>query len=437
MRTEPVPDRALLPAGSRVLCAVSGGADSVCLLHLLHQEADLTVLCAHFNHCLRGEASDGDEAFVRSLCADWGVPFFSERGDVAAWAAEHSLSLETAGRELRYAFLRRVAAELGADLIATAHTASDNAETMLLHLARGAGSRGLGGIPRRRDNIVRPLLDATRQEVEAYLTRRGIPWREDVTNSEDAAARNRLRHRAVPALKSVNAAFERNALRAAELLRQDDEYLSALAAEAWERLWDGEGVSAAGLLALPSSLAYRVLRRLAGGELSAEHFASLLELCRSPSPSARASLPGLTLRREYDRLLPGEAERHTLPPREVREGCCLSLQEAGLRLRAERLPAGTEIQSSFNTFSFSYDNICGKLFVTSRREGDRILLRGREGRRSLHRLMIDGRIPAERRDAVPVLRDEEGVLAVYGFGQAERAFASTETEQLRVTLERE
>ena len=158
----------LLPGEGTVLCAVSGGADSVYLLYRL-LESGASVECAHFNHCLRGAESDRDEAFVRGLCAQLGLKGHFGRGEVAAFAAREGLGTEDAARRLRYAFLEETADETGAAAIATAHTADDNAETMLFNLARGAGLKGLCGIPERRGRIIRPILGLTREEVEALL----------------------------------------------------------------------------------------------------------------------------------------------------------------------------------------------------------------------------------------------------------------------------
>lgn len=141
--SEPVLDRSLLPAGCTVLCAVSGGADSICLLDLVRRLGDVTVLCAHFDHGIRGAESARDAAFVEALCKEWGVPFFPGRGDVPAYAAANGLSIETAAREARYAFLERTAKEQGADVIATAHNLNDNAETILFRMARGTGCTDL------------------------------------------------------------------------------------------------------------------------------------------------------------------------------------------------------------------------------------------------------------------------------------------------------
>ena len=170
-------DWSLLPPGSRVLCALSGGADSVCLLHLLTKaarERELTVFAAHCEHGLRGEESLRDMDFVRALCDSLSVPLTVKRVDVPAYAAANGLGTEEAARQLRYAFLEESADALGCDRIATAHNAGDRSETMLMNLCRGSGAAGLRGIPRQRGRIVRPLLDAERREILAYLAENGL-----------------------------------------------------------------------------------------------------------------------------------------------------------------------------------------------------------------------------------------------------------------------
>jgi len=172
----------LFDKGGRVLCAVSGGADSVCMLHILHekrQELEIELFAAHYEHGLRGEESLRDAAFVENICRELGIPFVCEHGDVKSFAREKGMSIEEAARELRYDFLERAADKLGCERIATAHNADDNAETILFNLTRGSGAQGLRGIPARRGRIVRPLLGMSRDEIEAYLTGRGIAWVED------------------------------------------------------------------------------------------------------------------------------------------------------------------------------------------------------------------------------------------------------------------
>lgn len=444
--TEPALNRALLPDNTRVLCALSGGADSVCLLHLLLREGrGLTVAAAHYNHGLRGAESDGDEAFCRALCGEWGVPFFSARGDVAAEAARLHLSVEEAGRRLRYSFLYDTAEAWGADCIATAHNRRDNAETMLINLSRGTGTAGLGGIPPRRGKLVRPLLDAGREEILAYLEANSVPHREDSSNRSDDYTRNRLRHGVLPVLEEIRPGFEGNALRAARLLRADEEFLTSLALEKARELWNGESMDAGGLAALPEPLSARVLRLAAAGELPERHTAppddapaadtppalrerdvtALLSLCRSGGPSGELCLPGRRAALIGGRLFlsveetPPELAERTLP------ACgTLELPEAGLAVSIKTLPAGHQIQNSFNTFLFSSAKLCGTLMLTSRREGDRLHLLKQPEERSLKKLFINAGVPRRRRGLVPVLRDDRGPLAVYGFGQAQRAAAA-------------
>ena len=419
MATSEIPlDRSLLPPGSRVLCAVSGGADSVCLLHLVRALPDLECLAAHYDHGLR-EESARDAAFVASLCRDWGVPLYTERGDAAAYARQTRQSVETAARELRYDFLRRAADEAGADLIATAHNLNDNAETVLFHLARGAGLRGLAGIPERRENIVRPLLGVTRAQIEDYLAERGLPHVEDATNARDDYARNYARHHVLPAMERLHPGATANIARMARTVSEDEAYLAGLARDWLAGQTPGE-LSASGLLSLPRPVARRVLREWLGSDLSAERTGAILALCRA-GPSAALDLPGRRLRRRNDALTLAAEDHSPLPERSIGPGMRVALPEAGLVCECRVCTPDEEVQISFNTFCFSYANICGKLSLTARREGDTLTLPGRKGTRSLKKLFIERKVPRGVRESVPVLRDEAGILGVYGIGQADRA----------------
>ena len=417
MKSEIPFDRSALPPGSRVLCAVSGGADSVCLLDLVRSLGDVECACAHYDHGLRPDSA-ADAAFTARLSEDWGVPFYTERGDVAALAREKGLSLETAARQARYAFLYRTAAAWGADRIATAHTMNDNAETVLFRMARGTGLRGLTGIPTERGLLVRPLLGATRQQIEAYLRQREIPWAEDATNAADDAARNRVRHHVLPALEQVHPGALENMDRMIRSLREDEEYLTERAAEWLAK--QGDEISAAELEALPRSISVRALRLWLGGDLSAERIDAVLRLCNA-SPSAVAELPGRRIWRRGGKLTLKPPEEKPLPEREIIPGQWLALPEAGLELECLTCAPGEEIQTSFKIFSFSSANICGKLTVASRLQGEKIVLLGRKGTRSVKKLMTEARIPRAERASVPVIRDEAGILAIYGLGQSSRA----------------
>lgn len=416
-------DFSALGGAGKVLCAVSGGADSVYLLHRcleVAEERGYGVCAAHYNHSLRGAESDRDEAFVRSLCESLGVECLTGRGDVASYAREHSLGEEEAARELRYAFLSSAADTLGAGLIATAHTADDNAETMLLNLTRGSGLRGLCGIPPRRGRIVRPMLLVTREEVEAYLEERGIPHVEDSTNAGDDYSRNRVRHLVVPVLRGINPAFASAAGRAAALLRRDEEFLTSLAREFIERNSTPRGLDTRALLDAPGPVAARAVRLLAPCALSETHVEAVLSLAARPGRGF-ADVPGCRVVCEAGRIRFGDAAAGELPARALPEEGEVELPEAGLKIRCSRAVFSGEIHSSLNTFFFPCEKICGTIYCMSRQPGDSMRIARRRCTKKLSDLFSEARIPAQSRGLVPVLRDECGILAVYGLAEAERA----------------
>lgn len=426
-------DLELLPGGSRVLCAVSGGADSMCLLHWLSTQEDLQLFAAHYEHGLRGEESERDAAFVRAYCAERGIPCAVEHGDAAACARERGIGIEEAARELRYAFLERTAEDWHCERIATAHNADDNAETLLLNLCRGAGSAGLSGIPPRRGKIVRPLLGVTRQEILTYLTENRVLHVEDSSNELDDYRRNRLRHQVMPVLREMNPRFAEAAGRAAALLREDEECLTALAEDFLSEHFDGESLPLAELKRLHRAVASRALRRLSPKTLEQAHVDAALCFCEG-SGLGFLDLPGLRLRREQGRLFLNDPVREQLPSRALRAGETLDLPEAGLRLSAEIAEYRGEIYDLFKSCLFKSENICGTLYVTGRRPGDRLHPQGRNCGKSLHDLFREAGMTQAERDRVPVFRDERGVLAVLGFPADERVRPKPGDSVLRIQI---
>jgi len=422
----------MLPEGSRVLCACSGGADSVCLLQLLRETEGISVVCAHFNHRLRGKESDRDEAFVRGLCRVLDVECVVGAGDVADYAASHGMGIEEAARTLRYDFLEKAAEEAGCSRIATAHNAEDNAETVLMNLIRGSGLKGLTGIPPVRGKIIRPLLTVTRGEIEQYLEAKGLASVEDSSNSSDDYTRNRIRHHVLPLLREQNVAAVENIAAAAELLRKDEEYLSAQAESFIEESnWGKCGVSISELLELPQPVSARVLLRLCPGAAKI-HVDAVYALCMNRAVHAETDLPGMKVVKDYD-TLSFNPTRQEILSRELSEGETL-LPEAGWRILLTRSDYCGEIHNSFNTFYFKSESICGRVSVTSREEGDSIRLLGRGCTKSLKKLFAEEKLPLAERKRIPVLRDEAGVIAVYGFGVAERCAPQLGDMVLRVEI---
>ena len=414
-------------SGERVLCAVSGGADSMCLLAQLLSlaaQSGFAVLCAHFDHRQRGEESQRDADFVRAFCAEHAVPCFVE-------AYEGGRRDEAALRDARYAFLRRTAKEQGCRWIATAHTADDQLETMLLNLARGSGLRGLAGVAPVQGDLLRPMLDMTRADVEDYLRAHQIPHVEDSSNASDDYARNRLRHAAVPALQSVNAQAVRHAAETAALLREDADFLDSLARQALEQ----DDTSLEALRSLPRPVRARVFRLLFGAELSKQHIEALHAFCMEDAPAA-LDLPGVRVLREQGKLRTA-SETPPLPELTLVPGQTYDLPAHGLRITVSETDTLPEIYDSFTVYRFKSAEIRGKLTLTARRPGDAIRIAGRGCTKRLSDLFLEAGIPASERDYVPVLRDDLGPAAVYGFGVAERLAPTGGAPVITVKMERE
>ncbi len=256
--------------GTRVVAALSGGADSVALLLLLrdlHVGGELVLDCAaHLNHAIRGAESDGDEEFCRSLCDRLGVPLVTRRVDVPVSARHDRVSIEVAARRARHAFLSQVRESRGADVVATAHTEDDQAETVLLRIVRGAGGRGLAAIRPQRGHLIRPLLSITRDDLRRELAARGQDWREDVTNADLANPRNRVRHELLPYLQRYfNRSITQSLARLADMAGADESWIEALVDDQSGKVVRVEGglvsLNVSGLRALPEGLARRVVRR--------------------------------------------------------------------------------------------------------------------------------------------------------------------------------
>lgn len=388
----------MIQPGDTVVCAVSGGADSVALLfslYLLQQKLQFTLEAAHFNHHLRGEESDRDEAFVRNLCDRYDVALHVGAAEVKPGKK----GLEAAAREARYRFFATLPGKL-----ATAHTANDNAETVLLHLVRGTGLTGLGAISPVSGNVIRPMLSVTRQEVLAFLEEYCLHFVEDSSNDTDAFLRNRIRHHVMPLLEQENPCIAQNLSAMALELREDGAYLTSEA----EKLHTLD-ISALQKMhkAVRSRVLANFLRESGVPEPNSAHIALVEQLVFSQKPSASADLPGgVMVERCYDRLQLRQSGGFA----EVILNCPGRTIIPELNLVVDCFPT-QEMSNNDHCFT-----ICprGRMVLRSRQSGDEIRLSG--GTKSLKKLFIDRKIPASRRNLVPILADEEGVLAVCGIG---------------------
>lgn len=387
----------MIQPGDTVVCAVSGGADSVALLfacYLLKEKLEITLEAAHFNHHLRGEESDRDELFVRQLCDRYDIPLHLGGGEIQPGKK----GLEAAARDARYAFLRSISGK-----IATAHTADDNAETVLMHLIRGTGLKGLGGITPVHGNVIRPMLKVTRQDVESFLEEWCLSHIEDSSNETDTFLRNRIRHHVMPLLAAENPKIAENLSQMALRLRLDEEFLS-------QQTDFAVLPTVEKLKTMPKALRSRALeaflKKSGVKEPEDAHISMAESLLFSDKPSARASFPGgVILAREYDALV-------CLPERNALEETVLTcpgeILLPGLQILCE--PASERINTP-DAFT-----VCpvGEIRIRARKSGDSIRLSG--GSKSLKKLFIDRKIPAAQRQQIPVVCDDAGILGVYTIG---------------------
>lgn len=394
-----VKEQGLVSPHDSIVCAVSGGADSMALLwamYLLKDEWQLNLSAVHFNHHLQPEEPDQDEQFVRDFCKGYGIPLYVGSAHVVAGEK----GLEAAARDARYAFFATLPGK-----IATAHTADDNAETVLMHMVRGTGLKGLGGIAPIRGNLIRPLLCVTRKDVLAFLAEYSLPHREDSLNGTDLFLRNRIRHHVVPLLKAENPKFAENLSAMALRLRQDEEALAQMAAHT-------HPLSVTALRDQPSAVRARVLERFLKDsgikEPEAQHIELAQALVFSENPSARGNFPGgITISRNYDTL-----EVLMWQERDTLQIIC------------------TPAEAIVNTETVFTVNPVGTVRIRSRETGDAMRLSG--GTKSLKKLFIDRKIPAAQRSGIPVVCDDAGILGVYGIGvNLDRAAAALPAVQIR------
>ena len=426
--------------------ALSGGPDSVALVHVLGELASAGELAiaalAHFNHQLRGAEADEDEVFCRRMAGALGLPFEAGRADVRALAAEHGRSTEDAARVARYAFFEEVADRIGADVIAVGHTRDDQAETFLLRLLRGSGLRGLAGILPRSGRVVRPLLDVSRAELRQYAEEHGLPFRTDASNDDVSIPRNRVRHELLPYLaREFSPGIVDVLARAAAIARVDDDCLRADAIDLARSIVlssdtgaGGAELDGAALMSLHPALAARVVQdalrsHSSGRFIGFDHVERFLEFVRDGRPGSMLSLPGqralhragcIVLGREPARGNDGGAvnsfEFLLSIPGEVR------LDRQGWEISAEPLPAG-DPGDGFRTgrgpaVAVASAPLTLPLAVRGRRAGDRFRPLGLGGRgKKLQDFLVDRKIPRELRDSLPLVVDAAGRI-VWVVGEA-------------------
>lgn len=391
-----------------IAVALSGGADSMALLmglYILKDELQITLSALHLNHCLRAEESDRDEAFVKEACSRLGVPLTVERVDVGAVAQKNGISTELAARQVRYDFFERNAT----GMVATAHNADDNLETVIYRLTRVTGINGLCSIPERRGIYIRPLLCCSREEIEAFLKENNTQYVTDSTNLTDEYTRNRIRHSVIPVLKQLNPSVAESFYQTAKLLKADRDCLERAAKQEFSLRFDGEKLSVKDYGLLDGAIASRVITMYfekLGFEVN--------NYC----------IKGVT-----DLAVKGEGRF------QIKEGRMLKVSKGFLMSEDGEIPAfkteivkqsvgeikiNGKIHNLFLKNAIDCDKIEGNLTLRTRQSGDSIAFLHRRVSKPLKKWMNEEGIGTQEREVWPVISDDKGVVWVYGGGVDKR-----------------
>ncbi len=425
-----------VPEASPVLLAFSGGPDSAVLLFMLTKYRELTgapVYAAHIDHKIRKDEHDRDREFCEKIAEQYGVKLFTLVADVPAIAKESGESLETAARRVRYDFFEKIMKENEIGILATAHNADDNLETVLLNLTRGSGLKGMRGIPPVRSFgggvIVRPILDMSKDEILSYAKENSVEYVLDSTNAIADCSRNIIRLKVIPELKAINPSVIKTSKRMSDSVAEDEAYLDGIADEVIQKCSDG--IALKELCSLPNPVKTRVIGKLAGG-LETVHVKSILKIAEDGVPHSSVSLPGkICAKIENGKLIFAE------------ESAKAEAVELEIKLTEGKNPflhqfllvtshSETNIYKSETQAAIASDKIKGDLFARTRCGGDKIFLRGMH--RSLKKLMCDKKLPIGMRDTLPVICDDNGILYVPYIGVRDGMSAKNSDKKTYITL---
>lgn len=443
----------MLEHGDRVIAGISGGADSVCLLFVLleiREKLGIEIISVHVNHGIRGDSAKKDEQFVQALCREYQVEYIVYHENVESIAKKRKQSVEEAGRFVRREAFEKTCFLYGGTKIAMAHHQNDNAETLLMNLARGTGLKGLGGIQPVAGRMIRPLLCLSRKEIEEYVEAIGCGFCQDETNDEDEYTRNRLRHQVVPILEEqVNSQTVRHMNETMGQIRVLQDYMEIQTAEAYRNCVTELHNKAIGIKteeyekqhqALKGLLIQRVLSKLAGAErdITSTHVEAISELFYRQTGKSRNLPYGIVASREYDQVVlrknQGQVVEQWQPNRlnvpgilhipEANLSICCTIQEKAEDFSIKHVP-----QKPYTKW-FDYDIIKGNLFVRARKSGDSIVIDKAGKRQKLKSYFVNEKIPSADRNLIPLIADDEQIIWILGYRMSSAYQVSEKTRQI-------
>lgn len=419
-----------MPVNSRrVVVALSGGADSMALVNVLYdlkEEYNITLEACHVNHGIRGESAERDENFVKSECEKLGIRLHLHQADVPSLAKQRGIGLEECGRQVRYDFF----SSLGDCIIATAHTLSDRCETLLLNETRGASLKGLCSIPAVRGNVIRPLIDCTREEIEAYCDEKNIGFITDETNSDPTYSRNRIRLNVIPELKKINPSFEKAVSRLIESANEDESYFTEITKEIISQSKKQNGFDSVIIKNQHSSVRKRVLACILKDNAGITPELVHLKLIEKILDGGTVEIIGNTVVTVKNSLLtvnPGKEEAIEWEA-DFSEFCAVIPhgKVTAEIINKNELPPKHIVHNKV----LDYDSIVGKCVMRNRRVGDKMRLAGSSCTKTLKKLFNEKHL--EGRNNLLILADELGILWVQGLGCADRAKITQDTQKILV-----
>lgn len=418
----------MITPGDTIVIGLSGGADSCALLHFLstiRDEYDITLVACHVNHMLRGDEADRDENFVKDLCRKYDVRLFCKHADIAAMSKELHESTETVGRNVRYSFFEEIADGFGAK-VATAHTASDQAETVLLNLTRGSGVKGLCGIPAVRGRIIRPLIESTREEIEDYCKDNNITFVTDSTNLENIYTRNRIRHDVIPALQQINPSFESSVIRMSEIMKNTQSYLQESAEKARENAAVKGGYDCVKLIALHKAVFSEFVFLLCseyGVIPESKHIEMMYEILdKGGSVQIKENIYAICKQGIFRIACLKESTDFSAPFSVDTE-----INVPGRTIFVKKLFECKD----YDAFSLiNGDTVPESAVFRFRESGDKFRLPKRNVTKSLKKLFNEYKIPDEQRNNLILLADGSNILWIEGIGANEYCNLSENTNNI-------
>lgn len=441
----------LIETGDKIVVAVSGGPDSVCLLHLLYTLKDIygiKLFGAHLNHNFRGIEAQKDAQYVHNLCEELGIMSFVKSIDVPSMAKESGYTLEEAGRIMRYRFFDEVSEKSGANKISVAHNLNDQAETLLMRLIRGTGIQGLTAIHHKRGRIIRPLLDTSREDIEAYCQYHNLKPRLDHTNLETIYHRNKIRLNLIPTIQEYNSNIVETLAKTAEILKQDSDYIDQQAYELYNQLVMKQSKTRINIPidrievihpALQSRIFRLAVEELVGRREAIEykHIQLLLDIALTDKTGKRIQLPmSITAIRSYNQLqLTTDTVIEDTPfLYNLNHEGTTNIPEISATIQCSIISREnlTDIPRQSNVKAIDYDKLKGNLSIRNRKEGDRFWPLGLKGTKKLKDFFIDYKVDREKRDKIPLVCDEEEIIWVVGYRISEKYKITKETSRVLI-----